>query len=134
MPNSIDSIPRAARRYHSPEFKAQVVQQCGHDRASVAGVALRHQINANIVHRWIREHEQRGRHSNTAFIPLSIDVPSELTLPAPNRSANSSGTSIEGSDLATIRVEIRRGQQSVTVDWPVQDGITCAAWLGEWLK
>jgi transposase len=134
MPNSIDFTPRPARRYHSPEFKAQVVQQCVHDRGSVAGVALRNQINANIVHRWIREHEQRGRHSNPAFIPLPIDAPSELALPAPNNSVNSSGTSIKGSDHATIRIEIRRGQQYVTVDWPAQDGITCAAWLGEWLK
>jgi transposase len=33
-----------------------------------------------------------------------------------------------------IRVEIRRGQQSITVNWPTSDAAQCAAWLREWLK
>ena len=46
---------RPTRRFYSPEFKAQVLQECRQSGASVAGVALAHGINANIVHRWLRE-------------------------------------------------------------------------------
>ena len=43
---------RPARRQYSAQFKAQVVQE---SRQSGASVALSHGINANIVHRWLRE-------------------------------------------------------------------------------
>ncbi|UUZ69749.1 transposase [Polaromonas sp. P2-4] len=46
---------RPKRRFYSPELKAQVMQECRQSGASVAGVALSHGINANIVHRWLRE-------------------------------------------------------------------------------
>ena len=134
MPNSLDSPPRRTRRFHSAEFKSQVIQQCGHDRASVAGVALRFQVNANIVHRWLREHEQRGLHSKPAFIPLSMDTSSVPTLPAMPETVNETPAKNIANGQRQIQVEIRRGQQSVTISWPVEDGITCAAWLGEWLK
>ena len=45
-------------RFYSLELKLQVVQTCAHPGASIAGVALQHGINTNIVHRWIREHSQ----------------------------------------------------------------------------
>ena len=44
------------RRFYSPEFKRQVVGQCGQPGASIAALALKHAINANIVHGWLREH------------------------------------------------------------------------------
>ena len=37
------------RRYYSPELKLQVVGACVQPGASIAGVALQHGINANIV-------------------------------------------------------------------------------------
>ena len=44
--------PIPKRRLYSPELKRQVVAQARLPGASVAGVALSHGINANIVHRW----------------------------------------------------------------------------------
>ena len=46
---------RPKRRYYSPELKGQIVAECQVSGASVAGVALAHGINANIVHRGMRE-------------------------------------------------------------------------------
>ncbi|HEV8523718.1 MAG TPA: hypothetical protein VGQ71_04405, partial [Terriglobales bacterium] len=46
------SSPRPKGRYCSPELKAQVMQECGQFGAAIAGGALRHDINANMVHRW----------------------------------------------------------------------------------
>ena len=54
MSNKGDA-PGPKRRYYSPELKAQVVQQCRQEKASIAAVALTHGINANIVHRWLNE-------------------------------------------------------------------------------
>lgn len=48
--NELDN-PRSKRRYYSPQLKAEVIQECRQSGASVAGVALAHGINANIVHR-----------------------------------------------------------------------------------
>jgi transposase len=47
--------PAPKRRLYSPELKNQVVAQARLPGASIAGVALSHGINANIVHRWLRE-------------------------------------------------------------------------------
>ena len=58
------------RRFRSPEFKPQVVGACAEPGASIAGVALQHGINANIVHRWLGEHS-RGTLANRpqTFVP-----------------------------------------------------------------
>ena len=33
-----------------------------------------------------------------------------------------------------IRIEIRRGNAAIKVDWPVQASGDCAAWLRDWLR
>jgi transposase-like protein len=43
------------RRRFSAEFKRQLIEQC-QPGISVAGVALIHSINPNLLHRWIRSH------------------------------------------------------------------------------
>ncbi|KSD92075.1 hypothetical protein AO906_14350 [Pseudomonas aeruginosa] len=44
------------RRSYPKSFKAQVVEECTQPGASVAGVALSHGLNANLVHKWIIPH------------------------------------------------------------------------------
>ena len=44
------------RRRFSREFKRQVVEETLAGDASVAGVALRHRLNANLVFTWRRQH------------------------------------------------------------------------------
>jgi transposase len=41
------------RRNHSPEFKASVLAACRKPGVSIAGVALAHGVNANVVHKWL---------------------------------------------------------------------------------
>jgi transposase len=36
--------------------------------------------------------------------------------------------------LGDIRIEIRRGNSAIKVDWPVQASGDCAAWLRDWLR
>jgi len=54
-------VNRTGRRTYSREYKLEIVQQCSGGRSSVAGIALAHGINANLVRRWI---VQRKRPAN----------------------------------------------------------------------
>lgn len=44
----------ASRRRHSAELKDKVLAACAEPGASVAAVALAHDLNANLVHKWRR--------------------------------------------------------------------------------
>jgi transposase len=115
---------RPLRRQYSAQFKAEVVRECRRRGASVAGVALSHGINANIVHRWLREHVDTALVAQTPqqFVPVTLDEPA-----APCHGANPES----GQD---IRVEVRRGNSAIVVTWPLQGASSCAAWLREWLN
>ena len=118
--------PTPKRRNYSPALKAQVVAQCRADGASIAAVALTHGINANIVHRWLREHPAKP-----APKPINPFIP--LPLPAPQVEDAEAVRSAPGG-CADIRVEIRRGTGVVTVNWPVEAASSCADWLRDWLR
>jgi transposase len=111
---------RPQRRFYSPQLKGQVMQECRQSGASVAGVALSHGINANIVHRWLREHSQTALvPQSQAFVPVTLDEPAPGSAPqaAPD-----------------IRVEVQRANATIVVNWPLQGSAACTAWLREWLR
>ena len=53
----IDSTPtlKKPRRTFTAEFKHQLIQQCQQPDTSVAKVAMQHQVNSNLLHKWIRQ-------------------------------------------------------------------------------
>lgn len=115
-----ERVSKGARRRHSAELKRQVVEACGQPGASVAAVAMAHGLNANMVHRWLREGARnevvsQGLPTQASFVALPLNT-------------------ALGSGSADIRVEVRRGTGSVTVHWPVGAAGACAGWLREWLK
>jgi transposase len=118
---------RVARRKHSAELRAQVVEACRQSGASVAAIALRSGLNANLVHRWLRE-DGRSRDTGAdspvaqSTRPVAEFMPLQLPPPAV------AGVSTD------IRVELRRGTSAITVSWPLQGARDCAAWLREWLR
>ena len=116
---------RPKRRYYSPELKGQVVAQCRVRGASVAGVALAHGINANIVHRWLREQiAQRMPAARNEFMALALALPlkpAAVQQPAPAPASKPANPSCD------IRVEVRRSASMVTVNWPLEDAASCAA-------
>jgi len=120
--DSLTSHP--PRRRHSTEFKQRVVEACLAPGASVAGVALAHGVNANLVHRWLRDHGELppSRRVSPGPVPaLEVDVPGFAPVrvePPPQ----------------DIRLELRRGAATVTVHWPLSAADACAAWLRAWLK
>lgn len=120
MASQTRTTPSRTRRFYSPELKLQVVGACAHPGASIAGVAMQHGINANIVHRWLREHSQGTLIKRPqAFVPLTLSAATE---PAP---AQSTGD---------IRIEVKRANTSIVVHWPLAAGAACAQWLRECLQ
>ena len=122
--NEVDN-PRPKRRYYSLQLKAEVMQQCRQSSASVAGVALAHGINANIVHRWLHEDERAALLLRAqSFMPVTLEkVPPALT-----------AVSQAPSATTDIRVEVHKGTSTITVNWPLEGAASCSAWLREWLR
>ena len=118
--------PSRRRRHHPEEFKQAVIEACCEPGASVAGIAMANSVNANQVRRWMRE---RGVEPPTRRVPIPVLDTAPATAPAfvqlPIAPSAVSGD---------IRIEIRRGNTAIKVDWPVQTSGDCAAWLRDWLR
>ena len=119
--------PSRRRRYHPEAFKQAVIEACGEPGASVAGIAMANGVNANQVRRWMRERSievPKQRQSMPMAQPVPALAPEFVQLPlAPAQAAS-----------RDIRIEIRRGNTAINVDWPVQASGDCAAWLRDWLR
>jgi transposase len=114
------------RRQHPALFKSEAVAACQVVGASVSGVALERQINANLLRRWIKEAQRKGALVKSepagslqrapAFLPVAI------TRSRPSRDSP-----------LLIRVQVRKKRLLVTVEWPTAVSGSCAAWLRELL-
>ncbi len=125
---------RPMRREYSAAFKASVLEQTRERGASVAGVAIRHGLHPNMVHRWLREHRQRreqGQLSAPAFVPLH--VPAAVRDEPVAQPDATTPAQAHGSDNV-IRVEVHRAGTTVTVHWPVTAAAHCAQMLGGLLR
>ena len=60
IPNSRSCVPRT-RRVYSAQFKAELIAACQQPGASIAATAREHGMNANVLHRWLKEH-RLGQH------------------------------------------------------------------------
>ena len=123
------------RRIHSAEVKAVVLAECQEPGASIAAVALRHGLNANLVRKWLvgRGLKKAGLQAPRAVRPQEPAqpagamaglefVPVGLAGAAPDRMSGSEGA---------IDIELQRGNARLTVRWPGGQAGACAAWLSE---
>lgn len=53
---------RRTHRTYSPELKAEPLEACQTPSVSIAAVAGQHGMNANVLHRWLKEHRVDARH------------------------------------------------------------------------
>ena len=104
------------RRYHPAEFKAQLIALCLQPGASVAGVALEHGVNANLLRRWIRQHAGSLPRSAPTLVPIRLEAP----------------VAVQTDDA--LRLEINTSSARVTIHCPASRVDTCARLLGKWLK
>ena len=146
MPKEIEisrSSARRTRRTYSAEFKAQLVAACQQPGASIAALAGSQGMNANVLHRWLKEHANGGHHQlvkpgrpgkphalaittfgllNPPEPPEPAFLPLKLTAPAP-----------ELRDTQ-IKAELRKGALSMTIAWPVSAATQFASWATALLK
>lgn len=103
-------VNRTGRRTYSREYKLEVVAECSVPGASVAGVALSHRINANLVRRWIVRHRKgqlvRVPQASATLLPVALSVPSAKADGARPRPKLSSAGVIE-IELEAARVRVR---------------------------
>ena len=114
--------PMRRRRYHREEFKQAVIAACCEPGASVAGIAMANEVNANQVRRWMRE---RGIEAPTRRLPMLKEM-APAFVPVPIAPAT--------PESPDIRIEIRRGNAAIKIDWPTHAAGACATWLRDWLR
>ena len=109
----MNEAKKKTRRRYDAELKQQILAQCAEPGSSVARIALSHGINANVVHKWRR---QTGG-------PLpSLQAPAFVAVPLPPAAHPA---------VPDIRIELRRGATSVSVNWPLAAAEQCALWMRE---
>ncbi len=128
---------RRTHRTYTPEFKAELVAACQQPGVSIAALASSHAMNANVLHRWLKEHEHSGRHQLlgsdptgatlstspiAAFIPLKLPpVIHEPKVP-------------ELPEIKEFKVELRKGPLSMIVTWPLSAVDDFTQWTALILK
>jgi transposase len=119
--------PVRRRRRHSVAFKAEAVRACMQQGVSIAAVALHYRLNANLLRRWVADHEPQEPDADTSagktmpmqpagFVPLQLNLPDAA------------------ASTPDIVIEIRRGAAMITVRWPASAAAECATWLQGWLR
>lgn len=114
-PISNNSLPelsqvKRTRRRHSPAFKTDVLSACNEPGASIAAVAQRYQLNANLIHKWRKAAQDPGGQSSAeqvGFIPVAVP------------------TSVNPD--TDLQVTITLGQ--LTIQWPISYINQAVSWL-----
>ncbi len=121
------SIGRRRRRRHSAALKAEAVAACRQAGVSIAGVALARGLNANLLRRWVVEAERAGL--------MSVPGPSAALSVALESTKSFLPVALSSSPTeGAIRIEVRRGSSTVSVQWPVTAARECALLLRELLR
>jgi transposase len=97
-------VNRTGRRTYSRAYKLEIVRECSAGDASVAGVALAHGINANLLRRWIVQHRSGRLFALPAMLPVTLSTPSALPLCAEANKATTAGVIEIELESARIRV------------------------------
>ena len=124
------TAPGRRRRRHSQQFKDEVIGACRQPGVSIAGVALKNGLNANLLRRWVIEAEQDAAQSVEQSDSDALE-----TAGAPQAVASFVPVWLE-PNCATpdIRIELNRKGTVVTVTWPSSAAAECAVWLREVLR
>jgi transposase-like protein len=93
---------KRVRRRHSIAQKVAIVRQCLEPGTSLAGVALVHRINANMVRKWVVTFQKGGYgqppEAGTSMLPVVVKAPAASCSPSKVTTAK-----------PTIEIEMTRG-------------------------
>ena len=99
---------RRVKRRHSSEFKARVLAECAVRGASVAGVALAHSVNANLVRKWIvaKRRALAPTVSTTSLLPVRITAEEMTSVATPNHKGTRSLSEAIAIEIAGARIRV----------------------------
>ena len=124
---------RRTKRTYSAETKAELMAACLAPGASIAAIASSHGMNANVLHRWLKEssqsRQQIGSGAGTVATTLGEtvqSVPSFIALPLHGQRVDPAARE--------IKVEVRKGGLVMTVTWPLSAASEFASWSACVLK
>ena len=120
--------PAAKRKRYTKAFKHKLISACSQPGASVAGIALEHGLNANMLRKWIRV-AQNGQRQSNFDPPGFVALPMPGNVPAPSRSPV-----MQNAVTESIRMEIPYRHQSINISLPVSQMDRCLALLRELLQ
>ena len=110
MEASNSSPVTATKRRHSAALKRRILELIEQPGASVAGIALEHGVNANLVFKWRRAKLERKRPAATTrqavLLPVSID-PQESFLPVAPGVRRAAQEGVIEIELAGARLVLR---------------------------
>lgn len=99
---------------------------------STAVVALANNLNANLVRRWVLESDPAHQVVTRATSPQAPSPALPLPpFPSPSRDFVPLALNTSGAD---IRIELRKGDQRITVHWPLSAAAQCLSALQDWLR
>lgn len=118
---AVERVRSNGKRVFSTAFKAWIVEQALVPGTSVAGLAMKHGINANQLRRWITLHQRRAAAPTLpAVLPVTLTTPAQqaaaCAMSAPT-SARSAMIEIEFRD-AVVRVPA--GTDAQHLRWVLQ--------------
>ncbi len=82
LPLKVISVGRDGKRRFDKRDRQRLIEACLQPGVSVAGMALRAGVNANLLHRWICEHQKECRGTRAmqvsgdaaAFVPVGVSA------------------------------------------------------------
>ncbi|MCU0940262.1 MAG: transposase [Burkholderiaceae bacterium] len=101
---------RDGRRVYSPSHKLAIVEQCLQPGVSVAGIALAHGINANLVRKWIVKHRRAAPEATRASVVPATLLPVAVQAVSPRSAAGT--VTARGTIIVEVhgaRVELMGG-------------------------
>jgi transposase len=127
------NLPSPGRRRgrYSDAFKADIVAACKAPGISTAAVALANGLNANLVRRWVAESNPTRSTAAKAQRGPTVAAPGASPFCAPESGFVPLALGTASTD---IRVELRKGDQLVTLYWPMSAATQCLAALQDWLR
>ncbi len=94
-PTMSDHKPVRVRRSYSCAFKRQLVAETREPGISIAAVARRHGINANVVFGWLRDPRLGGNVAPVEFLPVATSPPPPMMAPSPEKWPAPLGLTVE---------------------------------------
>ena len=125
---------RRTHRTYTAEFKAELVAACQIPGSSIAAIAAEHGMNANVLHRWLKEHQQSGRHQRIVCSLAAQSLVTSPPVPAFIAVKLPATATPEPASPDLIKVELHKGAVSMRLTWPTSATADLAQWTRAILK